>query len=396
MIILRYTKEEVDVMEMFSSFFKAIDLNVYSVIFIVLVALVLRKDFDKKNVLTKCLNLITILISVQLLSEVLVEWLNKFCIVDRDKIIFVINTYLYVSGPIISALMVYLLYAYVDYAENIVNLKKFLTLPILVSILLAFCNLFEPILFRIGKNGVPVFGALYYVDMLIAILYMAVAFYSIIKYKKLLNNYEKYIFVSFNIAPIIGAALQMVFPGTFLVWGFTTLTVATMYIFLQKKITQQDSLTKLWTRNTLDIYLENKIDTGLKPFSVIYMDLDEFKPINDIYGHPEGDKALKKFAYNLKTVLDGNAKIARYGGDEFVALYYNIQNVNLDEEIKKLKEAIQKENNSKKNKWKLKFSYSYASYDEKKYGSPGQFFRYLDTKMYEQKDSKKKKEAKKC
>ncbi len=59
--------------------------------------------------------------------------------------------------------------------------------------------------------------------------------------------------------------------------------------------------------------------TGI-PFSLIIVDVDNFKEINDTYGHVEGDRVLKSLAENLRLRLRDQDFLARYGGDEFVAL----------------------------------------------------------------------------
>ena len=53
---------------------------------------------------------------------------------------------------------------------------------------------------------------------------------------------------------------------------------------------------------------------------IIMMDLNDFKEINDTYGHAEGDKALKGVANVLKQVINPEDMVCRYGGDEFMLL----------------------------------------------------------------------------
>lgn len=64
-------------------------------------------------------------------------------------------------------------------------------------------------------------------------------------------------------------------------------------------------------------------------FSLMFLDLDRFKLINDQYGHDVGDRYLKHFGKVCSDELKDNGKLFRYGGDEFVAIYYGV----LTEEI---------------------------------------------------------------
>ena len=60
-----------------------------------------------------------------------------------------------------------------------------------------------------------------------------------------------------------------------------------------------------------------------QPISLLMLDIDHFKAINDTYGHDVGDEVLKKMSDVCKTVLRSNDLFARYGGEEFIALLPN-------------------------------------------------------------------------
>ncbi|WP_029322529.1 GGDEF domain-containing protein [Butyrivibrio sp. AE3004] len=82
-----------------------------------------------------------------------------------------------------------------------------------------------------------------------------------------------------------------------------------------------DALTKLYNRRRMTDFITEEIETcsEKKPLTVILVDLDYFKSINDILGHDEGDKALVSFSQSLKNIVAPiNAFAARWGGDEFV------------------------------------------------------------------------------
>jgi diguanylate cyclase len=84
-----------------------------------------------------------------------------------------------------------------------------------------------------------------------------------------------------------------------------------------------DALTGLWNRagfvDVLNARLKASASHGT-PFAVLFFDLDNFKPINDTFGHAAGDKVLKGVAERLRRALPDTAVIARMGGDEFVVL----------------------------------------------------------------------------
>jgi diguanylate cyclase (GGDEF)-like protein/PAS domain S-box-containing protein len=84
-----------------------------------------------------------------------------------------------------------------------------------------------------------------------------------------------------------------------------------------------DSLTGLPNRVLFQDRITHTIATARRynrGFSVMYLDLDHFKHVNDTYGHPVGDEVLKAVAKRLRDTLRESDTVARFGGDEFVIL----------------------------------------------------------------------------
>jgi two-component system cell cycle response regulator len=93
-----------------------------------------------------------------------------------------------------------------------------------------------------------------------------------------------------------------------------------------KDIASRDSLTKLWNRAEITRFLREELSRGQreqKPTGVIMLDIDNFKRINDFYGHDVGDTALLKVTARVKKRLRQSDKIGRYGGDEMVVILPN-------------------------------------------------------------------------
>ena len=100
------------------------------------------------------------------------------------------------------------------------------------------------------------------------------------------------------------------------------LSLLIVYLSMQEYGLNTDYLTGAYNRRQLDNYIRTKIKLS-RPESiigVICVDLNEFKLINDNYGHEAGDKALKTSVAVLRKSLRPNDFIARTGGDEFVIL----------------------------------------------------------------------------
>ena len=83
---------------------------------------------------------------------------------------------------------------------------------------------------------------------------------------------------------------------------------------------QRDALTGIYNRRFLDMHLRQLHEEG-RPFVLALVDLDNFKQINDVYGHASGDAALCRSVDLGLELLGESASLCRYGGEELVALF---------------------------------------------------------------------------
>lgn len=84
-----------------------------------------------------------------------------------------------------------------------------------------------------------------------------------------------------------------------------------------------DTLTKLFRRETITSYTDYLIEENI-PFCFMILDIDNFKLINDNYGHLVGDIVLRQVADSLKKLIGDAGVVGRYGGDEFIFILPNI------------------------------------------------------------------------
>ncbi|WP_457743493.1 putative bifunctional diguanylate cyclase/phosphodiesterase [Sulfurimonas sp.] len=133
-------------------------------------------------------------------------------------------------------------------------------------------------------------------------------------------------------------------PVAFVIKEFESIRYSLEMTFKRLKLEQEnlyqlstkDSLTGLYNRLSLQEKITWFISTSQRThesFAVIYLDLDNFKNINDSKGHNFGDKVLKKIATTLLHTIRENDIAARIGGDEFIILLPNIENEDKIHEI---------------------------------------------------------------
>lgn len=110
---------------------------------------------------------------------------------------------------------------------------------------------------------------------------------------------------------------------------FKVLTYRQRYEALRKRLTL-DPLTGIFNRRFFDEFLPGELERSHKlglPASLLMIDVDEFKKINDRHGHPQGDRILQTVAKTLKEGVRSSDAACRYGGDEFVIVMPDADNL---------------------------------------------------------------------
>lgn len=88
---------------------------------------------------------------------------------------------------------------------------------------------------------------------------------------------------------------------------------------LFRRDAQFDPLTRLPNRRALEVEFQQRVERG-EPFGVLFIDLDEFKQVNDIFGHDMGDRVLCRTADMLWQLIRQEDFVGRFGGEEFVVV----------------------------------------------------------------------------
>ena len=105
-----------------------------------------------------------------------------------------------------------------------------------------------------------------------------------------------------------------------------------------------DPLTKLYNRGYFMETLNNELLKSRRlgyPTSLLMMDIDHFKRVNDTYGHPAGDQVLISLAECLRKTVRSSDVAARYGGEEFVVIMVGCPKANLMESGEKVRRAVE-------------------------------------------------------
>lgn len=131
----------------------------------------------------------------------------------------------------------------------------------------------------------------------------------------------------------------------------------------QRELAMTDPLTGVANRRAFLQLARMEIDRSRRynhPFSVMVMDIDDFKQINDHLGHHTGDRLLNTVAETLKTHVRAIDIIARFGGDEFVALLVKTEETAAARIARKLQKQLL--GIMQENQWQVTFSIGLATY----------------------------------
>lgn len=158
-------------------------------------------------------------------------------------------------------------------------------------------------------------------------------------------------------------------------------------------LSQFDKLTNIYSRGyfeeLFEIYL-NKAKRYNETFSLVIFDLDNLKTTNDNHGHQVGDLLIKKFANDMSKNIRESDLFARYGGDEFIAVFFE---ANIEETRNKINNISAYFNLNPilidSNKLSIKFSYGVAHFPSDS-TEMNQLLAIADNRMYKDKNMNKK------
>lgn len=174
----------------------------------------------------------------------------------------------------------------------------------------------------------------------------------------------------------------------FLCYGITSswISVAISLTFVQMQVYSEnistDSLSGLYNRRYLDRVLANKERLSRLSVYGIMMDVNDFKQINDHYGHSMGDQAIRVMGNILSKALPDGGIPIRYAGDEFVALLICEDPNEVFATMTEINRRLDVFNRSGAEPFKISVSMGYAKLDP---SDTETFLREMDERMYEEK-----------
>lgn len=152
-----------------------------------------------------------------------------------------------------------------------------------------------------------------------------------------------------------------------------------------------DDLTRISNRRGFYMLAEHSLSLAYRnkdPAVLAVIDLNQFKPINDQYGHAEGDLALRNFAGFMQDFFRESDLIGRLGGDEFSILMLNTSLADADIVLRRFRKATDRYNNNSNKPYRVDFSVGVVLFDPGHPKTIHQLVELADEQMYNQKNAR--------
>lgn len=366
-------------------------LNIYSIIILSIIYSMSRKWHDKASFSNK----LFILIMKTTLILLVVDILSRFD--GKTNLLYILfnqtgNFLIFLLNPVLVSL--WIIYAHYIIFVDKKKVKELIPSLIAVNLL----NLFMVILsqfsgwyYHIDQNNIYHRGPLYLFAVSITFALLIVSFFVIASNRKIIEKRLFFPLLFFSVPPFISILLQTRFYGITLILPSVVISLLIVFLNIQNHSMSTDYLTGLYNRKKIEQFLNKMIkeSSPQRTFSGVMIDLDNFKKINDSFGHDAGDDALELAGKLLKECIRENDLLARYGGDEFF-IVLNISNENtLIETVNRMKCRFKDFNKSCVKPYIIDFSFGSAVYDYSSNMKAEEFLKYLDLLMYKNKQESK-------
>lgn len=360
--------------------------------FLLLLILKLQMNTLAKNSPLLDIKIYTMMINLtmfQCFFDTLVFWIDGKTFPMARELNYIGNVIYYILNMSIS----YLWPLFTEYKmnSNAVKLKKMavaLGIPLVLLSTLVISTPFTGFIFTITTDNIYVRTSWQFIVPTILISFNVLfGTFRVHIHRKNTGKYMLFPAIIFVSPLLLAIIVQSLNYGISLIFIGIAIGLSGVYFSTLSESSYIDQLCDIYNRRYYNVYIRtlynskaNDVVTGA------LIDMDDFKVINDRFGHDTGDEALIQFASVLQKHIRKIGIVIRYGGDEFILLA-KASPAEMKTVIDAIEEEIDEINTSGKNKYHLAFSYGIAEIAQNK--SPEDFLRMSDKRMYAMKNERK-------
>ena len=365
-------------------------INIVLAILLIILLVHAYFNINRKKVTNRLVICVMGLVCFTLILETFSVLLNN----PDLKQFMVLHKLVNIIGFIVAPIILFLGYIFSKewvnrYQKEKIEVNKILLLPLIINGVAALISYNGIGIFHVTSENIYERGPLFFIVPCVSYIYFVYNLYFIYKHRKKLTYSELVILSLFYIVPALFTSIQLKYSVYLTTWNSTAIIIVISYIFILNDQAYRDTLTGLQNRLSYEHYAQNISHKKLNKLHIVYIDIDDFKTINDQYGHCEGDEAIKAFANLLRESFPlRQKKLIRLGGDEFLIILEDQQREKVPTYIENLTQNVEAYNNRGEKPYRLRFSYGMACYKDP-CENMCQLLEYADKLMYEQKESKK-------
>lgn len=366
-------------------------LSAYSVFILMLILVNLKREYHLLDLKVKLFRFMIITITSYILLDILFIYLENTDYFYSNFILVYGNALQYA----LMCLIVFLWYFYNDYYifKDLIHFKKWLPLtviPLIISTVLSLLSPWFGFYYTISAQNVYMRGDFFYLSAVFTYFYPVLTAFVIHLNRNKIRKSDYAPLMFFIIPPALAGLFQTLNYGVLLIGPSITFSFLVAFIYIQSKNMELDFLTGLYTRKELEYFTDmlSKRRNSKKLYGGLMIDIDNFKGINDIYGHDTGDRVLREVSDIFLKSFRNTDFVSRIGGDEFVAIC-EIQSVSdLEIIVNRIQSHVEAINTLEHFPFRISLSIGFDRWDLRNQ-SKEEFMIHIDKKMYMVKDAKK-------
>ena len=261
--------------------------------------------------------------------------------------------------------------------------EKTAMIPALFVILLAVTSQYTKMLFYIDESNRYSRGSFYWISLTVCMIYfIMLVLTSFYEYRDADYSEKVYLLAIFSLE-LIGISLQVYAPDANSMWTTTGICLLLYYTFVLELSNKYDILTGARNRRAFDSH--KALFSNEKKYALVVFDINGLKPVNDNWGHEQGDKLIMGVADVLIASFFDVGKVYRIGGDEFCVICDDKSEEQIDEALGSVEQNISKANKNRKDHLTLSVSYGWDVHKINDARDYNEVFNTADSRMYEMK-----------
>jgi len=262
-----------------------------------------------------------------------------------------------IVGFSLSPLVPYIILLFNE--KNMRIKSKILLIPLIFNALICVLSFKTEWIFFINDENQYMRGNFFLIPTIMSTFYYILLMISVGKQDIRYDIDDKMYLTFVSLIPVIATFIQILFNESLIIWGSVALSLLLYYVFLRELQFKYDTVSGIKNRATFEKELEKYQKNDIN-VSIIVFDLNDFKKINDYYGHYAGDKAINIAGKILTESFADIGEPYRVGGDEFCVICKNTTKEIVDNALLKLEHLSELTNQNQD--FKVTFSYGYDFY----------------------------------